>query len=192
MLDRLFFFFSLFVWQAKCACPNGTSQHVDDRLRASLRTAPRLSSFFPQPFCLLRYQNFNAEEKHKLAMEIHKVIVTRPRGWTNFIDFHEDKVVYRRYAGLYFCLCVDRAANELATLELIHLFVETLDNYFGSVCELDLVFNFFNCVQLWDEMCIGGEPVETSRKELLNRMSLLKMLMKDGGKTFRLPGSTSK
>ncbi len=100
----------------------------------------------------------------------------------SFIDFHDDKVVYRRYAGLYFCLCVDRSANELATLELIHLFVETLDNYFGSVCELDLVFNFFNCIQLWDEMCIGGEPVETSKKELLNRMSLLKMVKKKKGR----------
>jgi AP-2 complex subunit sigma-1 len=146
--------------------------------------------FFLVSFC--RYQNYNADEKHKLAMEIHKVIVTRPRGWTNFIDFHEEQIVYRRYAGLYFCLCVDRAANELATLELIHLFVETLDTYFGSVCELDLVFNFFNCIQLWDEICIGGEPVETSRKELLDRMGMLKLMMKDGGKTFRLPGSTNK
>ena len=151
--------------------------------------ASKASSFF---LFFARYQNFNADEKHKLAMEIHKIIVTRPRGWTNFVDFHDDQIVYRRYAGLYFCLCVDRAANELATLELIHLFVETLDTYFGSVCELDLVFNFFNCIQLWDEICIGGEPVETSRKELLDRMGLLKMMMKDGGKTFRLPGSTNK
>jgi hypothetical protein len=28
-------------------------------------------------------------------------------------------------------------------LEFIHLFVEVLDQYFGSVCELDLVFNFY-------------------------------------------------
>ena len=130
-----------------------------------------------------RYQNYNAEEKHKLAMEIHKIIVTRPRGWTNFIDFHDDKVVYRRYAGLYFCLCVDRSANELATLELIHLYVEACDKFFGSVCELDLVFNFFNCVQLWDELVLGGEPVETSRKVLLERMNVLKEKMDaDGGK----------
>jgi hypothetical protein len=26
--------------------------------------------------------------------------------------------------------------------KLIHLFVETLDQYFGNVCELDIVFNF--------------------------------------------------
>jgi hypothetical protein len=48
----------------------------------------------------------------------------------------------RRYAGLFFTLCVDVNDNELGCLEAIHLFVEVLDQYFGNVCELDLVFNF--------------------------------------------------
>ena len=34
------------------------------------------------------------------------------------------KVVYRRYAGLYFVFCVDATDNELLYLETIHLFVE--------------------------------------------------------------------
>lgn len=34
------------------------------------------------------------------------------------------KVVYRRYAGLYFIFCVDASDNELLYLETIHLFVE--------------------------------------------------------------------
>ena len=33
--------------------------------------------------------------------------------------------------------------NELSYFESIHLFVEVLDQFFGSVCELDLVFNFY-------------------------------------------------
>jgi AP-2 complex subunit sigma-1 len=52
-------------------------------------------------------------------------------------------VVYRRYAGLFFCACVDANDNELAYLEAIHFFVEVLDQFFGNVCELDLVFNFY-------------------------------------------------
>jgi AP-2 complex subunit sigma-1 len=40
-------------------------------------------------------------------------------------------------------VCVDENENELSMLEFIHLFVEVLDQYFGSVCELDLVFNFY-------------------------------------------------
>ena len=34
--------------------------------------------------------------------------------------------MYRRYAGLFFCVCVDANDNELAYLEAIHLFVEVL------------------------------------------------------------------
>ena len=51
--------------------------------------------------------------------------------------------MYRRYAGLFFCACVDTNDNELAYLEAIHFFVEVLDQFFGNVCELDLVFNFY-------------------------------------------------
>jgi hypothetical protein len=38
---------------------------------------------------------------------------------------------------------VDANDNELAYLEAIHFFVEVLDQVFGNVCELDLVFNFY-------------------------------------------------
>lgn len=43
-----------------------------------------------------------------------------------WLQFRNYKVVYRRYAGLFFCLCVDANDNELAYLEAIHLFVEIL------------------------------------------------------------------
>lgn len=59
-----------------------------------------------------------------------------------FLQFRTHKVIYRRYAGLFFSLCVDITDNELAYLESIHLFVEILDHFFSNVCELDLVFNF--------------------------------------------------
>ena len=58
-------------------------------------------------------------------------------------QFRNDKIIYRRYAGLFFCLCVDNNDNELGYLEAIHLFVEVLDAFFQNVCELDLVFSFY-------------------------------------------------
>ncbi len=58
------------------------------------------------------------------------------------MQFKGNKIIYRRYAGLFFSLCVDPTDNELAYLESVHLFVEILDHYFSNVCELDLVFNF--------------------------------------------------
>ena len=47
-------------------------------------------------------------------------------------------------------MCVDANDNELAYLEAIHFFVEVLDSFFGNVCELDLVFNFYKvCESIW-------------------------------------------
>jgi hypothetical protein len=45
------------------------------------------------------------------------------------LQFRSDKIVYRRYAGLFFCVCVDSNDNELAYLEAIHLFVEVLGTF---------------------------------------------------------------
>ena len=72
-------------------------------------------------------------------------------------QFRNFKIVYRRYAGLYFCICVDISDNNLAYLEAIHNFVEVLNEYFHNVCELDLVFNFYKvcwCI-LSFKMCTG-------------------------------------
>lgn len=44
-------------------------------------------------------------------------------------QYRNYKVVYRRYAGLFFCVCIDANDNELAYLEAIHLFVEVLGVY---------------------------------------------------------------
>lgn len=56
---------------------------------------------------------------------------------------HTDtKVIYRRYASLFFITSISNTDNELITLEIVHRYVEVLDRYFGNVCELDLIFNF--------------------------------------------------
>ena len=65
---------------------------------------------------------------------------------------------------------IDTDDNELASLELIHLFVETLDKYFGSVCELDVVYNFYKVYSVLDELLVGGEIVETSKINILKKL----------------------
>ena len=104
--------------------------------------------------------------------------------------------MYRRYAGLYFCLCVDANDNELAYLEAIHLFVEVLgvsavlpvsvadmltdlwgaDSFFENVCELDLVFNFYKVYAILDEVFLAGEIEETSKDVVLGRLQQLEKL----------------
>lgn len=51
------------------------------------------------------------------------------------------KLIYRHYATLYFVFCVDSSESELGILDLIQVFVETLDRCFENVCELDLIFH---------------------------------------------------
>eukprot|EP01105_Mastigella_eilhardi_P023508 TRINITY_DN5944_c0_g1_i2.p1 TRINITY_DN5944_c0_g1~~TRINITY_DN5944_c0_g1_i2.p1 ORF type:complete len:109 (-),score=32.97 TRINITY_DN5944_c0_g1_i2:149-475(-) len=75
------------------------------------------------------YQPYTEEEKTKLTSEIYRLLNAREAKFTNFLEFRTYKIVYRRYVGLYFVMCVDTTDNELAVLEAIHLFVEILDNY---------------------------------------------------------------
>lgn len=50
--------------------------------------------------------------------------VGSPADAAGLLQYKTYKVVYRRYAGLYFIFCVDTTDNELLYLETIHLFVE--------------------------------------------------------------------
>ena len=86
----------------------------------------------------------------------------------NFIEWRDKKIVYKRYASLFFVACVDKEDNELIVLEMIHLFVEVLDRYFGNVCELDVIFNFHKAYYILDELFINGELQESSKKEVLS------------------------
>ena len=85
-------------------------------------------------------------------------------------QYQNHKLVYRRYAGLYFCTCIDMDDNELAYLEAIHLFVEILDAHFANVCELDLVFHFYKVYAILDEIFLAGEIEETSKSDILARL----------------------
>ncbi|CAM9526173.1 unnamed protein product [Chrysoparadoxa australica] len=90
---------------------------------------------------------YDEAEKTKIEEEVHRMVVGRDRKYTNFIEFQSYKIIYRRYAGLFFTIGVDMNENELSCLESIHLFVELLDNYFNNVCELDIVFNFNKAIK---------------------------------------------
>ena len=102
------------------------------------------------------------------------------------IDF---KVVYRRYASLFFIAGIDLDDNELMALELIQRYVEVLDKWFMNVCELDIIFNFPQAyailgvssnlctlsrirklIQYTDELFIAGELQESSKRTVLNAL----------------------
>lgn len=90
----------------------------------------RLASYF---------EWFPIQERVALEAEIIRRCLSRTEYQCSFIEYRGYKVVYRRYASLFFVVAVDSDDdNELSLLEFIHSLVETMDKYFESVCELDV------------------------------------------------------
>lgn len=80
------------------------------------------------------------------------------------------KLIYRHYATLYFVFCVDSSESELGILDLIQVFVETLDKCFENVCELDLIFHVDKVHYILNELVMGGMVLETNMNEILTRI----------------------
>eukprot|EP01084_Bolivina_argentea_P028909 53695_1 len=116
------------------------------------------------------------EEKNKIEADVYRLVVNRDRKYTNFMEYENYKIVYRRYAGLYFSLGINVSDNELLALETIHLFVELLDMYFLNVCELDIVFNFNKVYTILDEFILSGEVEESAKTEILERVREMEKL----------------
>ncbi len=75
------------------------------------------------------YNTYSQKERTKVAKEITPLILARPLKLCNFLEWKNVKLIYKRYASLYFVCGVDAADNELITLEIIHEFVEVLDRW---------------------------------------------------------------
>ncbi|KAF9931779.1 AP-1 complex subunit sigma-2 [Linnemannia zychae] len=107
------------------------------------------------------------KEKTKITKDVTQLVLSRRTKMCNFLEYKDTKVIYRRYASLFFITGIDPNDNELLTLEIIHRYVEVLDRYFGNVCELDLIFNFHRAYFILDELLIAGEMQESSKKTVL-------------------------
>lgn len=83
----------------------------------------------------------------------------------------DSKIVYRRYASLFFIAGCASTDNELITLEIVHRYVEQMDKYYGNVCELDIIFNFQKAYFILDELLLAGEMQESSKKNVLRVIS---------------------
>jgi len=105
--------------------------------------------------------------KAKIVKDVTQLVLARRTRMCNFLEYKDTKVVYRRYASLFFVCGIGSDDNELVTLEIIHRYVEVLDRYFGNVCELDLIFNFQKAYAILDELIIAGELQESSKKSVL-------------------------
>lgn len=74
--------------------------------------------------------------------------------------------------------CVDSSESELGILDLIQVFVETLDKLFTSVCELDLIFHADSVHFILNELVMGGMVLQTNMNEIIARVEEQNKLQK--------------
>ncbi|KAM9429017.1 AP-1 complex subunit sigma-3-like isoform X2 [Oncorhynchus nerka] len=115
-------------------------------------------------------------EKKKIVRDMTTMVLGRKPRSCNFLHWKDLKIVYKKYASLYFCCGLDAEENELLALEVLHRYVELLDKYFGNVCELDIIFNFEKAYFILDEFLLGGEVQETSKQVVSRSIEASDML----------------
>ncbi len=112
-------------------------------------------------------------ERTALEGEVVRKCLQRKESECSFLEHLQYKLIYRRYASLFFIVGVDGEENELAILEFIHCVVETLDKYFENVCELDVMFNMEKAHFIIEEMVANGCVIETNKQNILQPLVLM-------------------
>uniref|UniRef100_A0A670J2D9 AP complex subunit sigma n=1 Tax=Podarcis muralis TaxID=64176 RepID=A0A670J2D9_PODMU len=169
---------------------------------------PRLSKF---------YQRYSEDTQQQIIRETFHLVSKRDENVCNFLEGglliggSDNKLIYRHYATLYFVFCVDSSESELGILDLIQVFVETLDKCFENVCELDLIFHvdkaksyspmayafplLFISADLFlakvhnilAEMVMGGMVLETNMNEIVTQIDAQNKLEKSETFIFQSP-----
>ncbi|RKP04646.1 AP complex, mu/sigma subunit [Thamnocephalis sphaerospora] len=117
------------------------------------------------------YQTLSPRDRNKIVKDVTQLVLARKPKMCNILEYKDTKIVYRRYASLFFMAGIGQDDNELITLEVVHRYVEVLDRYFGNVCELDLIFNFQKAYFVLEELLVTGELQESSKKAVLRAIS---------------------
>lgn len=108
------------------------------------------------------------EEQQLVIRKIFKQVSSRPETFCNYLEgcvpeFGDStKIIYRNYASLYIIFAVDQQESDLGILDLIQVFVESLDICFETVCELDLIFHSDRVHYIIDEIISAGMVLETN------------------------------
>lgn len=116
------------------------------------------------------WNTISVHEKVKISQEVMPLVLSRPSVLSSFVEYKGQRLVYRRYASLFFCVCLDEKENELLALEFIHRYVQALDAAYGNVSELDILFGMQKAYAVMDELFIGGELQESSLRRVNHYM----------------------
>mmetsp|Transcript_14359 Transcript_14359/g.21048 ORF Transcript_14359/g.21048 Transcript_14359/m.21048 type:complete len:158 (-) Transcript_14359:75-548(-) len=131
-------------------------------------------------------------ERVALESEIIRKCLSRSELQCSFLEYRGYKVIYRRYASLFFIVGTkpdpgfqENTENELGMLEFIHTLVETMDKWAGSICELDIMYQLEQVHFLLDEMVMNGQVVETNKANVLRPIDLMERESQKAESMFR-------
>ncbi|XP_060709043.1 arpin isoform X4 [Hemiscyllium ocellatum] len=119
---------------------------------------------------------WSEDMQQQIIRETFHLVSRRDENVCNFLEGgsliggSDYKLIYRHYATLYFLFCVDSSESELGILDLIQVFVETLDKCFENVCELDLIFHMDKVHCILQEVVMGGMVLETNMTEIVSQV----------------------
>ncbi|KAI9243824.1 adaptor-related protein complex 3 sigma 1 subunit [Phascolomyces articulosus] len=142
-----------------------------------------------KPRLIKFYQQIDIATQQALVQEIYSLVSKRPDTVCNFLEGSkllggkDTRVIYRHYATLYFVFVVDESESELGILDLIQVFVESLDRCFENVCELDLIFHFDEVHHILSEIVQGGMVLETNMNEIVAAINEMNKAKKKSGST---------
>ncbi|CAO3595998.1 adaptor-related protein complex 3 sigma 1 subunit [Absidia repens] len=142
-----------------------------------------------KPRLIKFYQQIDIATQQALVQEIYSLVSKRPDTACNFLEGSkllggkDTRVIYRHYATLYFVFVVDESESELGILDLIQVFVESLDRCFENVCELDLIFHFDEVHYILSEIIQGGMVLETNMNEIVAAINEVNKAKKKSGAT---------
>ncbi|XP_041996090.1 AP-3 complex subunit sigma-like isoform X2 [Salvia splendens] len=122
---------------------------------------------------LIKFYEFQPPEKQQeLVRSIYRILCSRAENVSNFVNadslFGPNVwLVYKTFATLYFVFIFDKSENELAMMDLMQVFVETLNNCFREIH------------MILDEIILGGQVLETSSEEVVNAVDAISRLEKN-------------
>lgn len=118
------------------------------------------------------YKAVSQKEKAKITKELTTIILSRRAKMANILEYKDIKIIYRRYASLFFVMGIEASDNSLLALEIIHRYVEQMDKLFYNVCELDIIFGFAKAYYILDEFILDGYVMDSSKRDVARKVSL--------------------
>lgn len=126
------------------------------------------------------------DSRAALESEAARKCMHRREGDCSFVEHLHYKLIYRRYASLYFIVGVDNVPrqntligydahqeNDLAVMEFIQAVMECFDAYFESACELDLMYNSEKAHFILEEMLTSGRVGEMNAQNVLQPILIM-------------------